>query len=183
MILAKQQLTQVTYKHLWFLIKKWKFNENFDYNSAGFQTDIGQEKVTHPVYFYVHKNSLTTIPGVIKFEIARLNIGNAMDIKTGIFTAPRSGVYFFLFSGLKAVNNNGDRLEIRLQINGSFNVALAWFSNVASFFGGGLHSTLRLNAGDTVALVLQLGVLYDNPWDYYSHFSGWLLEEDLAFKK
>lgn len=153
---------------------------------TGFQTDIGHEKVAHSVYFYVQKNSFTTVPGVITFEVARLNIGNAMNIKTGIFTAPKSGIYFFLFSGLKEINSNGGRLEIRLQINGSFNVALAWFSGATTStsginFGGGLHSTLHLNAGDTVALVLKLGVLYDNPWDYYSHFSGWLLEEDLNF--
>ena len=55
---------------------------------------------TSPVYFHAQKttnygNVNTTIP----FAILRLNVGNAMST-SGIFLAPKSGKYFFAYSGL-----------------------------------------------------------------------------------
>jgi hypothetical protein len=45
-----------------------------------------------PVIFYAQKNSKFSTQGVpIPFELERLNIGGAMNGKTGKFTAPRNG--------------------------------------------------------------------------------------------
>jgi hypothetical protein len=54
-----------------------------------------------PVHFYDQRNSSffkekTPIP----FDLAVVNEGNAMDLASGKFTAPRPGIYFFSFAGL-----------------------------------------------------------------------------------
>ena len=54
-----------------------------------------------PVYFYVQRGTnfnLTNTP--IPFERVMNNVGNAMNIDTGIFTAPVTGTYFFAVSGM-----------------------------------------------------------------------------------
>jgi len=60
-------------------------------------------------------------------------------------------------------------------------VRLAWVNTAL----GDLHvvslaASLRLKAGDRVNLFnTGDGILYDNA-DHYTHFTGWLVEEDLV---
>ena len=52
-----------------------------------------------PVYFYVQKKfNLTKLNTRVPFEIERVNVGAAMNITTGTFTAPCTGHYFFSFN-------------------------------------------------------------------------------------
>ena len=54
-----------------------------------------------PVHFHVQRNSpFSTQDTPIPFELARVNEGNAMDLASGIFTAPRPGIYYFSFTGV-----------------------------------------------------------------------------------
>jgi hypothetical protein len=47
-----------------------------------------------PVHFYVKRESdLDTENTPIPFDVAVVNEGNAMDLTTGIFTAPWPGIY------------------------------------------------------------------------------------------
>jgi len=54
------------------------------------------------VYFFVLRNeSFTRTTGVINYHFERLNIGGAINLKTGVFRAPRPGIYYFSFIGMK----------------------------------------------------------------------------------
>jgi hypothetical protein len=104
-----------------------------------------------------------------------------MDLTTGVFTAPRDGVYHFDFSGVK--DSSADRLGVRLQLNG-VNIAHAytWHSTSASNNMASLHSTLQLKSGDRIDLFLSGGQLFDSS-NHYTSFTGSLLEEDLSLTR
>ena len=134
---------------------------------------------TKIVHFYVQKNSNFGTPGaVIPFELARINEGNAFDLTSGIFRVSVPGIYHFDFSAVKEKSSPG--LDIFLQVNG-VNVGLAWstVSEVKIYATVSLTASLRLAAGDTVKLFNPYGlVLHDND-NHHTHFTGWLVEEDL----
>jgi hypothetical protein len=141
-----------------------------------------------PVHFYVQRNSpfnttLTPIP----FELARVNEGNAMDLTSGKFTAPRPGTYFFSFAGLAHLKSSVSVLLFALFLNGNLigascvrenNVPVDQYSPVT------LQSTLNLKTGDQ--LWVEMGYwdnssssLFDMPFHHFTHFTGFMLEEEI----
>ena len=126
----------------------------------------------------------------IPFQLAPVNIGNAMDIKTGKFRAPRTGTYFFSFNGMVEFPAYPSRigLGVSLYLNGigsgrswieDFNTAFSENDKVA------LQVTLNLKAGDQVWVEIDDKIaepyLYDAYGGVYSytHFTGWVLEEEI----
>jgi len=91
---------------------------------------------------------------------------------------PVDGIYHFDFSAVK--DKSSQLLEIFLNVNG-FNYAFAYSYQTAkgNFNTVSLSSSLRLKANDKVNLYNNYyGVLFDNDY-HYTHFTGWLVEEDL----
>ena len=130
---------------------------------------------TRTVHFYVARNtSFSTPSAVIPFDVARLNEGGAMNLASGIFTAPVPGIYHFEFSGVKdpftAYMVNGARIGFAYtnqNTGGSMDAVC-------------LSASLRLAANDKVNLYNynDYGMLYGNNGET-PHFTGWLVEEDL----
>ena len=142
------------------------------------ETAVGVVDVkSSPVYFHVQRNEPYTLNGTtIPFQIEQLNVGGGMDITSGIFTVPKSGIYFFSFTGIKTPP--ADRqLDIDLYHN-SNRITKAYGTPVTGSFTVTLSSTLSLKSGDQVSLRLNAGELQENS-AHHTNFNGLLLQEEM----
>lgn len=131
-----------------------------------------------PVYFYVQRTSEWFTPNApISFDRELLNIGNAMNLATGVFTAPKGGTYHFDFSYVKTSSESDGYGAVRLDLNG--NQVASSFDRLIGLSAQSLHSTLSLKAGDRVSLSIYAGSLYDDSTPS-TDFTGWLVEEELV---
>jgi hypothetical protein len=112
-----------------------------------------------------------------------------LDLQTGIFTAARSGTYFFSVSGLANIpaSSSGMNFWIGLYLNGnrigtSYSVEISTASQLKPY---SLQSTLNLEAGDQVWVQIwrtgdPTGVYLYDDINHYTHFNGWLLQENIS---
>ena len=141
------------------------------------ETAVGVVDVkSSPVYFHVQRNSTFTLNGTtIPFQIERLNVGEGMNITSGIFTAPKSGIYFFAFSGVKDWPANALTVDLYHHSN---LITRAEGANVDGLHTATLSSTLSLKSGDRISLQLTTGQLHDS-YVHHTDFTGLLLQEEM----
>jgi hypothetical protein len=74
-----------------------------------------------PVHFYVTRESdFDTENTPIPFDVVVVNEANAMDLTTGIFTAPRPGIYFFSFAAVvRLYSSSAVDFSSRIYLNGN----------------------------------------------------------------
>jgi hypothetical protein len=156
---------------------------------ADLQKKIGYADVkSAAVHFYVQrKNHFNTIGTPIPFEVALVNEGNAMDLASGKFKAPRRGIYFFSFTGIAEFpeKSSYSYLKLSFYLNGSI-IGDLWIEESTQIYQrspGSLQFTLSMKPGDQVwveILVLTDRVyLYGNK-DTFTHFTGFMLEEEIV---
>ena len=165
---------------------------------TGLMTDyqklIGHANIqSTPTIFYVQRRSYFYTVGVpIPYEISRVNIGGAMNLASGKFTAPTKGTYFFSWTGTAAFppsNTTKVGLGVRLYLNGNLDANKIGSSYVSDTNTGyiihplTLQSSIYLQQNDQVWIQIYNAdtgmTLYDSNW-YYTHFTGWLLQEDFS---
>ena len=173
-----------------------QLNYNF-FKLGNLQKWIGHADIkSQPVYFYVQRNGPFSATGAsIPFDVERVNIGKALELTSGLFTAPRTGTYFFSFSGSASFpeTTSPDRahLGIGLYLDGNCiaRVQTEESNSVANQFSSlSLQSTLNLVKDVSIWLqidVMSSGVvLYDDATSkgggHWTHFTGWMLEEEIA---
>jgi hypothetical protein len=164
-------------------------------NEKGFQKWIGYADVkSAPVHFYVQRNyDFRTANSPIPFNLAVVNEGNAMNLTSGKFTAPRPGIYFFSFTGVARLSSELSSdvyFDSHLYLNGNLIIGS---SSIEENNGPGvlqdspltLQSTLNLKTGDQLWVSISfsgypdVNYLHDN-LNHYTHFTGFMLEEEIV---
>lgn len=129
------------------------------------------------VHFYAHKGCKSSNDiGVIPFNLVKINLGGGFNSSNGVFTAPKPGIYNFMFNAIKE-DLTMERLAIYLRVNGVGKGETATPSGIFPY-SASLHTMLKLKKGDRVDLYKTSGLLACNINDPNSHFSGSLLVED-----
>ena len=145
---------------------------------------------TSPVYFYVQKNQVfNDATNFVPYDIPVVNIGNAIDLTTGVFKAPVKGKYFFSFSGLVHLTGTGkfwiSLMRNDVNMDGSSAVLTSTTDTGDSYQPVTLQATFDLIAGDRIAMKFTPGQtptnaeLFDAA-EHYTHFTGYLIEEAFA---
>ncbi|EFX80888.1 hypothetical protein DAPPUDRAFT_224393 [Daphnia pulex] len=136
----------------------------------GLQTWIGYVDLkSESVYFNVERNtSYSTFNEAMPFDWETLNAGNTFNVSSGIFTALRSGTYFFAFSSFSADSYN--LFYFDLEVNGAQQASCR---SPMTIYDCHILYTVRLISGDKVQVSLQQGATN------IAHFTGVLLEEDI----
>lgn len=158
---------------------------------TGFQRWIGYADVkSAPIYFCLTRDTIfSSLNTPIPFEWARLNEGNALDLTTGIFTSPRTGNNSFSFTGHIAypASLTPTYFQMGLYFNGHFvAVGRADMANVPDQYmlvqPMSFQVTFHMKAGDQVWLMIEAispGAYLKDDSHHYTHFTGWLLEEEI----
>ena len=111
---------------------------------------------------------------VAKFDKVWTNIGNGYDASSGVFTAPRGGVYQFSCS---AMTLSGKTLHLHLMKNDQRTVSLY---PGTGYNMGTLSMVLELKKGDRVYIKHPgsgNNSLYSESGSNYSMFSGYFISQ------
>lgn len=116
---------------------------------------------------------------VITYNGLNVNEGNGMNANTGVFTAPKKGIYQFQFH---AITNVVTLTQVYLQVNGVTRTGTMFYdSTIVQTSGTFRHAMttgtiVLLNVGDQVRIFFNQGCLLDNSVDKLTQFYGSLLK-------
>lgn len=128
-----------------------------------------------PVFFAslkTHPFILNGINDVVKFDDVRINRGDGYNPSTGVFTAPKSGLYQ-ISCMLRGEHSN--KVQYRLMKNNS--VYTNGYVGNQDYDSQSVSSILDLKKGDRVYIKHRVNGVQKIYGDNYSTFSGYFLQE------
>ncbi|CAG0886206.1 unnamed protein product [Darwinula stevensoni] len=132
-----------------------------------FQVETGVRIAEHPVYFNAYRKNSWSQTGKISFEGTELNVGNATDPSSGVFTAPADGIYEFRYHFR---NSHHYQSEVVLRRNEQIQERL-YTSGGSNTIGGSY--LLELKRGDKVDLYLSSGAIQSVRFEGFLLYPVW----------
>jgi len=131
------------------------------------------QSTNRPAFWVYKSNGDVAAGNVIAWNGARLNQGSHINLSTGVFTVPITGLYVFHFEGI--ASGNGE-CRVRIQVNGSSVSDGRRGNGTASNAYEGLHvqALLALTANDEVSTYVIEGHLYGQN-DKHTTWLGYLV--------
>ena len=113
-----------------------------------------QDSKTKTVVFHAIRNTGGYFKGDITYDIVPTNVGNVMNARTGVFTTPYDGTYFFTVAGLSPSTEQYIRIDfVKNGVtteNQIFNNKGGKVDQILSY-----QWMLKLNAGDQLKLQVR----------------------------
>ena len=136
---------------------------------------------TSPVYFHAQKSkSHTAGNSVVPFEILRLNrIKRWKRNEHNGIVAPKSGKYFFAYSGLSEGGIHA-RVDLQVKTDAADWTKVEQALGQAGYNTFSLQATLDLAKGHQIRLLLVDGQIHDGAEPRYTSFVGHLLDEEIV---
>jgi C1q domain len=123
-----------------------------------------------PTYFGVYRKSQFRDNGRnVTYEESSANFGDAMNLQTGVFTAPADGAYYFAFNAFAFQGSGSPHCRLHLLCNDKIE-AHSYSDNKNVMMS--MSKLLNLTAGDKVSVRLDQGVLWDCGNELFIQFSG-----------
>ena len=116
--------------------------------------------------------TITGINSVVKFEDVKVNRGQGYDPSTGVFTAPRKGLYHV---SCLILGNNGH--VVHYQLNKNDAVYTKGYSTKGVYTSSTISSLVEMKKGDRVFIKHRVSSSEQITGAHYSTFSGYFLQE------
>jgi hypothetical protein len=116
--------------------------------------------------------TLTDINSVVKFEDVRVNRGEGYNPSTGVFTAPRKGLYHV---SCLILGNNGH--DVAYQLNKNDALYTTGYSTKGVHTASTLSVIVEMKKGDRVFIKHRTSSSQQITGNHHSTFSGYFLQE------
>ena len=116
--------------------------------------------------------NLTGINSVVKFEDVRVNRGQGYNPSTGVFTAPRKGLYLI---ACLIMGNYG--YQVHYQLNKNDALYTYGYSNKGGHATSTISSLVEMEKGDRMFLKHRSSDFEQVHGNHHSTFSGYFLQE------
>jgi hypothetical protein len=119
-----------------------------------------------------HPYTLTDINSVVKFEDVKVNRGQGYDPSTGVFTAPRKGLYHVSCLIMGMTGNT-----VHYQLNKNDAAYTIGYLNKGLYISGTISSLVEMKKGDRVSIKHRTSGSEQIHGNHHSTFSGYFLQE------